>query len=307
MNDSGKSPERWANDLSIVQTTALRSARFPVDVARLAQEYSQLVFPEEPITRVISRDFDGFEGALIRRPNGSGEWGIGYASSLNSNGRINFTIAHEFGHYLLHRKKFPNGLQCKAEDMAKWDSEYGQTEAEANKFAANLLMPLDDFRKQISPKRRTNLDELEVCRERYEVSLMAATLQWLSYTQQRALLVASRDRRIRWARSSKPAFRSGAYIKVSGRPPREVPPTSVVATRANKVGKTEPVEQPKGIWLAEAVTEQSLIVRRPGLSLSLLILEARTPSVDADETEVEDMFDVMSRASRRTNRPSWQG
>lgn len=304
MNDSGKSPEHWAYKLSIVLTKVLGSTRFPVDVARLAKEYSQSVFPDEPITRVISKDLNGIEGVLTPRRNGSGEWGIGYASSLNSKGRINFTIAHEFGHYLLHRKKFPDGRDCKPEDMAKWDSKYNQTEAEANKFAANLLMPLDDFRKQIPPKRKTDLDELKSCCERYEVSLMAATLQWLSYTKQRALLVVSRDNYILWSRSSKPAFKSGAFIKVVGCPPQEVPPKSEVATRAKEIGTTEPVKQPKGIWLSEALIEQSLISQRHDLSISLLILEPQAPSVDANEAEVEDMFDVMSRVHRLTNKPS---
>jgi len=30
--------------------------------------------------------------------------------------------------------------------VVRWDSEYGQVEHQANLFAANFLMPLDDFR-----------------------------------------------------------------------------------------------------------------------------------------------------------------
>ena len=235
-----KSPERWANDLSILLAKVLGSTRFPVDVSRFAREYSKKAFPKEPITQVRQRRFCGFEGALIPKSNGSGEWGIGYADSLGSKGRINFTIAHEFGHYLLHRKRFPNGVKCNPEDMVKWDSECNRVEAEANRFAAGLLMPLDDFRTQLPATQKADLGALSGCADRYEVSLTAAILRWLSYTQRRAILVVSRDGYVLWARSSAPAFKSGAYIKLAGRPPREIPSESPIVTNSGSVGIVEP-------------------------------------------------------------------
>lgn len=293
-----KGPERWANDLSILITTAFGDARFPVDVASLAQKYSQQVFPNDPISRVRQRGFDGFEGALIPKPDGSGEWGIGYADSLRLKGRVNFTIAHEFGHYLLHRKKYPNGFQCRPEDMVRWDSEYNRVEAEANRFAAGLLMPLDDFRAQIPKHCTANLDTLGACAERYEVSLTAATLRWLSYTQKRAILVVSRDGYILWARSSKPAFRSGAFIKVAGLPPREIPSMSPVARGAGDVGLIEPTKLDGGTWLKEPVIEHSMISERYDLSLSLLTLEGCAPVADIEEEQGEDAVDYFNRFSR---------
>jgi Zn-dependent peptidase ImmA (M78 family) len=44
--------------------------------------------------------------------------------------------------------------------MARWGSEYGKLESEANDFAATLLMPLDDFRRQIDPREKPDIDEL---------------------------------------------------------------------------------------------------------------------------------------------------
>jgi hypothetical protein len=41
-----------------------------------------------------------------------------------------------------------------------WDSEYGQIEHQANVFSATLLMPLDDFRRQIDPRAKVDLDTL---------------------------------------------------------------------------------------------------------------------------------------------------
>ena len=118
-------------------------------------------------------------------------------------GGINFTIAHEFGHYLLHRASYPEGFNCSTEDMVRWDTEYGRVEHQANVFASYLLMPLDDFRRQLSPSAVPDLDALGGCADRYDVSLTASALKWLSYTDRRAVLVVSRDGYILWAWSSK--------------------------------------------------------------------------------------------------------
>ena len=64
-------------------------------------EYSRNVFPDAPITKVEGLDLSAkFEGMLLPHPNGNGEWGIIYNSSITSKGRINFTLGHELGHYL---------------------------------------------------------------------------------------------------------------------------------------------------------------------------------------------------------------
>ena len=294
--DREKGPERWANDLSILMTKVLGSVRFPVDVANLAQEYSQQVFPDDPITRVRPR---GFEGALVPKFDGSGEWGIGYAELLRSKGRVNFTIAHEFGHYLLHRKKYPDGFRCRPEDMVQWDSEYKRIETEANRFAAGRLMPLDDFRGQIPANQKADLDMLGACAERYEVSLTAATLRWLSYTQKRAILVVSREGFILWAWSSEPAFKSGAFIKVACLPARAIPVASPVARNLGIVGIVEPEKLNRGTWLEEPVLEHSLISERYDLSISLLELAGVAPTAGIEEEEPEDAVDFLSRPSIR--------
>jgi hypothetical protein len=76
-----------------------------------------------------------------------------------------------------------------------------------DEFAATLLMPLDDSRRQITPKGQPNFDELSACATRYNVSLAAVILRWLRYTDRRAMIVVSRDGFMKWAWSSEPAFR----------------------------------------------------------------------------------------------------
>ena len=54
-------------------------------------------------------------------------------------GRRRFTAAHELGHRMLHRDKM--GAQLAETNMEKFDAKLGPMEIEANKFAAELLMP----------------------------------------------------------------------------------------------------------------------------------------------------------------------
>src|SRR6185436_13658296 len=148
-------------------------------------------FPTDPIVAVKGGDLPDFDGAL--HPVKGKGWAIIYNDTISSRGRINFTLAHEFGHYLLHREAYPDGIECGQQQIVRWDSEIGQVEHQANVFAANLLMPLDDFRGQIPDKAKVTFEMLEGCTNRYRVSLIAAALRWLSYTERRAILVVSVD------------------------------------------------------------------------------------------------------------------
>ena len=212
------SPERWAFEITHVLSAVLGADRFPIDIAAVAREYTAQRFRDDPIVSVLGNDLPGFDGALFRAPAGRHGWGIIYNNRIRSKGRINFTLAHEFGHYLLHRLAYPQGMRCGEQDVVRWDSEYGQVEHQANVFAANFLMPLDDFRRQIADRAKVDLDLIEHCRKRYRVSLIATMLRWLSYTEKRAVLVVSRDGFILWARSSTPALKTGAFFRTSAGP-----------------------------------------------------------------------------------------
>lgn len=93
----------------------------------------------------------------------------------------------------MHREDYPDGIQCITQDLVSWESQYRQIEHQANVFASYLLMPFDDFRKQIDAHTRPNLDDLGECADRYKVSLVAAIFRWLDYTERRSVLVMSRE------------------------------------------------------------------------------------------------------------------
>ena len=288
-------PERWAFEITHLLNAVLGADRYPLDVATIAREYSSQRFPRDPILKVVGGDIPKFDGALYpsrKRPG----WHILYNDTMSSRGRINFTLAHEFGHYLLHRERYPTGFECGQQQIVRWDSEYGQVEHQANVFAANFLMPLDDFRRLLPDRGPATLAVLKQCAERYNVSLIAATLRWLSYTSKRAILVNSRDGYILWARSSQSALRSGSYFKTADRPPIEVPVTSLAANPGMLAAGQAEMDHAAGIWLAEPVCEMALHAEQYDFVLSLLILDdAPQRYVLEDADEPEDLFDRFTR------------
>ena len=180
-------PTRWAIEITKVLNLVFGQEHFPIDVVKIALDYTAQRFPGDAITMVEGANLPGFDGALYSAPRRKTRWGIIYNKALTSAGRINFTLAHEFGHYLLHRADHPDGIQCGQQDIVQWDSGYAKIEHQANEFAAALLMPLDDFRRQIAADARVDLDMISHCAARYRVSLIAAVLRWLTYTTRRAV------------------------------------------------------------------------------------------------------------------------
>lgn len=290
-------PERWAFELTHVLNAVFGADRFPVDIPTLAKEYSHQKYPGDSITRVVGDDLPGFDGALFRAPVGKSGWGIFYNSSIASVGRVNFTLAHELGHYLLHRLLYPDGIRCGEQDMVRWDSQYAQIEHQANTFAANLLMPLDDFRRQIEPRSKVDLDVISQCADRYRVSLIAAILRWLGYTERRAVLVVSRAGYILWSRASTPALHSGAFFRTSGAP-MEVPALSLVGRQDQNAGKAG-IEHSGGIWFREPVREMTIFAEQYDFAVSLLLLEEQDRLFHLPAVAEPDAFDRMNPAPQR--------
>jgi hypothetical protein len=267
-----KTPAGWAVRISATVKVArdLQGLpRFPIDIKSIAKDFSQNLFPDEPISLVQGDDLGNkFEGMLTPNPKVKGEWGIIYNSAIRSRGRINFTLGHELGHYFLHRSRSGNPIYCSRRDMWAWDSEYGLMEAEANEFASHLLMPLDDFRQQTALFRRPLVADFEALRDRYEVSLTAAILKWLDATHRRVMFVVSKDGFIDWARSSSALLKSGVFFRAR-QETIPIPDASLAALGPSNAALE--IQHPIGVWNAqEPVFESVMFSEYHDAALSLL-------------------------------------
>lgn len=91
----------------------------------------------------IDDDENKFCGVFTKAPNGKKY--IMTNSNINIEGRKNFTIAHELGHYFLNHQ-----LESHIDSFVNEDcSHKNPIEYEANYFASCLLMPSDKLTKAI--------------------------------------------------------------------------------------------------------------------------------------------------------------
>lgn len=129
---------------------------------------------------------DAFEGLLARDPGDPEVWGIAYNGAVSPQ-RQRFTIAHELGHFVLHRDRQPR-FNCDKESVYSGHETMRLIEREADDFAGNLLMPGDRLREWIS-NRRIDLHVLSAIAKRFQVSFEALCIRFIKFTPQRAILV----------------------------------------------------------------------------------------------------------------------
>lgn len=110
----------------------------PVDVLKVAEAFGLKVYESDKHLPV------GASGMILRNAKAGGE--SGYCIIVRSSEplvRKRFTVAHEIGHFILHRDKIGNSLS----DDALYRSGLSTLEeAEANRLAADILMPREAIR-----------------------------------------------------------------------------------------------------------------------------------------------------------------
>ena len=112
--------------------------------------------------KIVYVELDSAVSGYLKLENGN--WVIGVNQSHNSK-RQRFTIAHELGHFYMHREK-----NLAFEDTTFFrDSVNSSIEFAANEFAANLLMPETKVRDAIN----SGMKSLEELATRFEVSIAA--------------------------------------------------------------------------------------------------------------------------------------
>jgi len=292
-----KKPQACANSLSSMLNIVLGADRFPVKVDELALEYSRQCFADSPIDRIQGEDLDGFDG-LLKANKSRSKWLILYNSATTSEGRKRFTIAHEFGHYILHRHQ-QDLFECSDGDIETGDNNGRDIETEADLFASTLLMPLDDFRRQVDA-HPISFDLLGHCADRYGVSLTAAALRWTEIAPKRAVLVASRDDHMLWAKSNKAALKSGAYFAT--RKNTIELPHDALAHSYNAFDMTDSRTGRAQSWFAKEpasmpITEMTRVAGQYDYTLTLLLLpdSERRGAHHHDEEPEEDTYDRFIR------------
>ena len=136
----------------------------PIPIVKIARELGVKVYK--------SKGLPGHISGLIRAdPERGGPSGYAiYTNANHSPKRRRFTIAHELGHYALHRDLIGSGIT----DDALYRSRLGgPIERQANRFAAELLMPWNLVVESIEQ----GIDTVEELAEKFGVSKSAMSIR----------------------------------------------------------------------------------------------------------------------------------
>ena len=170
-------PEHYA--IEIIADLGINA--LPIEPLCIAREFD---------IEVVEEDADNIEGCLLR--NGTNTRII-INKNIENQGRKNFTLAHEVGHYSIptHRGNY----QCLTKHLNPF-TKNPIHETEANRFASELLLPeslLKPLIHQFKPDFEDLSDLAAVC----NTSLTATTIKYVSLTYECCALIASSNNRIK--------------------------------------------------------------------------------------------------------------
>jgi Zn-dependent peptidase ImmA (M78 family) len=273
--------------------------KIPVPIIELAEQLD--------IERIEALETEAFEGGLLTDEGRS--TGIILVNKAARGGRRRFTIAHELAHFLIltHAPIEPGKFLCSKADMQRWDvkqnDRYRRMEAEANRFAALILMPPPILRKFIEAKRDPNLAHVLDLAEHFDVSKEAASRSYAEYGEQLvAIVVVQNNKVLRVHKCSN-------FPRMSVARGHEVPSSSYFRrSKSHKIRHpSDVVDTLAEVWLdveygksAPALFEQ-VYLQASGFALILLWAEPAKEDEedrDADRTAKQRLQDRLAKYSR---------
>ncbi len=120
--------------------------------------------------KIMQSDLSEISGALRKEKDG---WVI-YVNTSDSTKRQLFTIAHELGHFFVHKEdcdEFIDGQLISRNEQEK----YALKELEANEFAGNLIMPEELVRSRVTGQ--ITVETLQLLAKSFGVSTMAMEIR----------------------------------------------------------------------------------------------------------------------------------
>lgn len=211
----------------------------------------------------------GCDARLIHTPGVSPSI-LRVRADLSPPGKRRFAIAHELGHLkLAHDPGRP--AECAEREFLIWYKDQNDKEAEANVFAAELLMPESLFE---GPARTSypGFEIVESLAADFQTTLTATAIRYVQLCGQPCVVVCSTERKIAWSWPS-PEFH---YWIKRGRPLKGSSyAVDFFDKGADAVEMREIQNVPRNVWIdsesmQDSITEQSRPLTSFGSVLTLL-------------------------------------
>jgi Zn-dependent peptidase ImmA (M78 family) len=244
------------------------------------------------ITEIRELDDDSFEGALVTNPNKT-QGVILYKAGVREE-RRRFTVAHELGHFLI--PSHSGNRNCTASDLRELrrDSDHRRREAEANRFAAGLLMPRDWFSRDLDQLGDADVTHVQTLAKKYRTSLEATSNRYIDLTPDACAFVFSKEGIIRYVRPT------ANFPRLSVKYGNSLPSGS-----ASLRAKSQPVRIPTSwseidgsVWLENdrekrfpKVLEQT-VRQSNGFQITLLFIDEEAIEQEDEEAELEENWAI---------------
>ena len=141
-------------------------------------------------------EIKGSEGRILIKGN-TGI--ITLNSTISHQGKKNFVVAHEVGHFILHKNITPL-FSDTVKTLSEWHKK-GKQEQQANEFASELLMPEDLYRNKVKD-RKLSIQLIEEVSSYFNVSLIAAFLKYVTLGKFPVMIIFMESGIVKWKQCS---------------------------------------------------------------------------------------------------------
>ena len=154
------------NDLSDSQLETIKKYQkeFPIKVGAIAKELG-IIVKKATLSAGISGEIKEEGDSVVIRVN-----------RHDVKQRQRFTVAHEIAHFLLHRDEIGDGI---TDDVLYRSSLSDEMEAQANRLAADIIMPWKLIENSLKPLQGKKIEEkIEIIAYEAEVSTTAMKIRF---------------------------------------------------------------------------------------------------------------------------------
>ncbi len=254
------------------------------------------------ITDIRTIGAAGFEGGLITDRDKSE--GVILVNRRSERRRQRFTVGHELGHFLLplHLPSEGTKFMCTSEDMIKSDmpklpDRAARMEVEANRFAAEILMPLAPFRVDLQHSGVFDLELLLRISDKFDISKQATARRFCELIDIPNAVVFSKDGRVLYSIKS----RNFPFIPL--RRGDDIPKGSLTARFNGSQGEISNMAVVDGYWWIDAKPyckwkiHEQILIQASDYRLTLLQIDEDEMEEKEEEEKLIDAY--TPRFSRR--------
>ncbi|MGF1461771.1 MAG: ImmA/IrrE family metallo-endopeptidase [Maricaulaceae bacterium] len=221
-------------------------------------------------------------------------------------GRRRFTIAHELGHFLCPSHKLTAGdrFLCTRKAMSVWDVKASDTnwriEAEANRFAALILIPPPVLRPFLARKRYADLNTVLEMHRMFAVSKEMAARAYAEYFHEPVAVLITRHGKLRYA------YRHKEFPRLDLERGQPLPEISIVQQHKSLTGLTSSDSTDPAHWIDERDVQTVIALYEQVLPQANGFAMVQLKAILRDEEDRDEDEDLTSKQRFARRMEKWR-